>query len=113
MVSPNILVRPAFVQGPTPWVGSVHQVRPRQEPQRLSVRERILELGWIGRLERDRSLVLTEVEQAVSERKVEQLALPACHPVGRTEGTCVRLSRRSGQVLRQIQCVFDGDRGSW
>ena len=78
-----------------------------EQLDRLPFRQGIFQF-WRGHVQQQRLLPLPEVQQRVSQRQVEQFALPPGEPVFRVE---FRSGRFDDGFVGEVWCVLDADCG--
>ncbi|MNH03765.1 hypothetical protein D3C76_717370 [compost metagenome] len=85
MTPANVLTLALLIKLFLTWICSIHEVRARQKLQRLPTSKNVFESSGIRRLKFKCLFPVLEVEQVVTQREVEQLALPTLQPVFRAE----------------------------
>ncbi|MCY1414146.1 hypothetical protein D9M71_295890 [compost metagenome] len=86
MLAAHVFALALLIQLLVARVGAIHQIRPHQQLELLPAGQQVLQRPGVGRLQLQGLLARLEVQQVVTQRQIEQFALPAHQPILRIEG---------------------------
>ncbi|MNN79462.1 hypothetical protein D3C81_1961100 [compost metagenome] len=85
MAATNILTLTLFVERAFPRISTIHEVWTGEQLQRLTTGQYVLKSTRIWGLQLQRPLARLEVQEVVSKREIQKLALPTSKPICRVE----------------------------